>query len=162
METNSYPRQFVKKKSSSKDFLKKAFLLVLLAIILIFVALSELPEYAGLAVAIGSVFVFTALLRNVAAEYEYSVRDDLFYVDVLYGVSKRRTEFSIDISHITEVLRPDSERFELLYTSCDTLDFSSCETAEGRMCFYCEEDNLIFIIEPDREIADALVEAVKK
>lgn len=162
METYSYPHQFVQKKATASDYAKKIFLIVFFIAIILCAVLAEPLRDVSFILVIGSILIFTAMLRNFTSEYEYSVREGTLYIETLYGVSKRKTLFEIDISLITEVMATNDERFDDVYTtSYRFYDFSSSPDASGRMCFISDERALAFVIEPNEEIVNALTEAIK-
>ena len=149
--------QYVKKNETKKTLLKKVGILAIFAVALI-CALNYEPFYEQrLIIAIGAILIFSALIRNLSVEYEYTLSDGIFSVDAVYGVSKRKNELTIPVTAITSYAVHGDDDFDSLVSSTSQcLELTSSDTSPDRICFFSESECVAFVIEPNTELLKAL------
>ena len=141
--------QLVEKRPSSMDFLKKAALIAITAVIGFF----SLMIPFGIIVLIIAIAVDTFLFKRLNVEFEYSYFSGDFTIDKIFSKQSRKRVLSVALKEIDIVAPSDSEELRR-FGQLKTLDCSSGE--QGRKTYVMvtqyKNDKVKVVIEPKEEI----------
>lgn len=103
MTENEGIHQYVKQKTTKKSILGRCALLAIMASLLAILSQLEALQDYMLIIALGTVFIFSAMMKNFNSEYDYFLNGNDFFIDRIYGVSKHKELFSFSLSDINEI-----------------------------------------------------------
>ena len=95
--------QYVKQKTTKKSIIGRIAALIAVAAILAILSQIQALQSYMLIIAIGVVFISSALMKNFSSEYEYILGEEDFSIYRIYGVTKHKELFSFSLSDITGI-----------------------------------------------------------
>ena len=95
--------QYVKQETTKKSIIGRIAALIIMASLLAVLSQLEVLRDYMLIIALGIVFIFSAVMKNFNSEYDYFLNGNDFYIDRIYGVTKHKELFSFSLSDITGI-----------------------------------------------------------
>ena len=163
MEKNLFAEQIVVRENSASVVIKKLVCISLCAALLVIAA--NIPVLASFLpiLCAGLVLITIALVRSFNLEYEYTLAEGEFSVDVIRGKSSRARKIALSLSRVTEfVPAADARAEELAKSASDRFDFSSSPKASGRVSLIADSDSgrIFLIIEPNEKMYSHIVSSL--
>ena len=152
-----FKEQIVKRKSTSRDVLKRVGL-VIAVIVVVFVAFALIPPVAPfliVAAAIGAWY----LMSFLKVEYEYAFTDGEFDIDAIYNRSRRKRVFSARVNDFETMAHVDDKmRVSDFQNAVQVLDYSSGVVGDDTYAFMInyKGKRTKIIIEPNAVMLKAL------
>jgi len=152
-----FKEQIIKRKSNSKDTLKRVGL-VLAVIVIIFVTFSLIPGFAPVLTIVAGIGAWY-LMSYLKVEYEYAFTDGELDIDAIYNRSRRKRVFSARVSDFETMAHvEDKMRAGDFQGAVQTLDYSSGVVGDDTYAFMInyKGKRTKIIIEPNAVMLKAL------
>lgn len=151
---DTYHEQIVSKKAGAMPLVIKT--ITILALVLLLIISLANPLFSIVVIALGF-FAFYYIFPRLSVEYEYSVLNSSFSVDVIFSKSSRKHLLDFDLKNVSRIL-PAEQFNKSNFLGYKVLDFSENDTTNKSFAIVLGNDanRKIILITPDEKIVNIL------